>query len=84
MPPIDIFEPVCTMLPTPTICVLMHNISKTIDGVYFMFRSNHTLTATAITGCLLATVFAQDKALESESVFVETVGKTEVWNMKAK
>ncbi len=49
-----------------------------------MFRSNHTLTATAITGCLLATVFAQDKALESESVFVETVGKTEVWNMKAK
>ena len=72
------------MLSTPTICVLMHNISKTIDGVYFMFQLNHTLTATALTGCLLATVFTQDQALESESVFVETVGKTEAWTMKGK
>jgi hypothetical protein len=49
-----------------------------------MFQLTRTLTAIAILGCLLATVFAQDQALESESVFVETVGNTEGWNMKAK
>jgi hypothetical protein len=41
-----------------------------------MFQLTCALTAIA--------VVAQDQALESESVFVETVGNTEGWNMKAK
>ena len=41
-----------------------------------MFQLTYALTAIA--------VVALDKALESESVFVETVGKTEGWTMKGK